>query len=143
MPQYPLPEILNGKCTQSDYTHWLYYKAAVHVKRDKKRGNNKATTHDYREAIHKAVLKGGDKDAYTGMPLDWSLIRKYNNDEAKKGKRKYKKKFADLPTVDHEDEGMGAPSFKICSWRTNDCKNDLTVDELIKFCKIFLCHQNK
>jgi len=141
MPRYELPKVLEGKCSQGDYTHWLYGKAAAHVKRDKKRGNAGATTQAYRDAIHKAVCEGGDVDAYTGRPLQWNLIRSYDNAESKSGKRGYKRGFADLPTVDHEDDGMGEPKFKICSWRTNDCKNDLTVDELIEFCQEFLAHQ--
>jgi hypothetical protein len=141
MPRYELPKVLEGKCSQQDYTHWLYGKAAAHVKRDKKRSNMQATTETYKVAIHKAVCEGGDLDAYTGRPLRWDLIRRYDNEESKAGKREYKKSFADLPTVDHEDDGMGAPKFKICSWRTNDCKNDLTVDELVVFCQEFLAHQ--
>jgi len=143
MSKYLLPDVLKGKCSQENYTHWLYGKAAAHVKRDKNRGNNKASADVYREAIHNAVSEGGDKDAYTGLPLKWDLIRTYNNDESKKGKREYKKQFADLPTVDHEDDGMGEPKFKICSWRTNDCKNDLTIGELITFCDQFLTFQKK
>ncbi|MCH7666911.1 MAG: hypothetical protein IH936_13415 [Acidobacteria bacterium] len=30
-------------------------------------------------AIHNAVLDGGDRDAYTGEKLDWSLISTYDN----------------------------------------------------------------
>ncbi|MGD0349374.1 MAG: hypothetical protein ABSB84_03545 [Verrucomicrobiota bacterium] len=141
MAKYNLPGVLEGKCSQKDYTHWLYGKAAAHVKRDKKRGNPNATAEAYRMAIHKAVLENGHVDAYTGCPLRWELIRTYDNDESKQGKRGYKKKFADLPTVDHEDDGMCEPRFKICSWRTNDCKNDLTVEELVEFCRAFLEHQ--
>ncbi len=141
MIQYPLPSNLQGKCKQEDYTHWLRWKAHAHVKRDTKRGNRTASAASYRDAIHRAVCKGGDRDAYTGRPLRWDLIRKYNNKDSKKGKRAYKKRFADLPTVDHEDDGLGKPKFKMCSWRTNDCKNDLTVRELLRFCEQFLAHQ--
>ncbi len=139
--RFPVPEVLKGKCTQQDYTHWLYNKASAHVKRDRKRGNDIATPALYREAIHEAVSRGGDRDAFTGEPLRWDLIRTYDNEESKKGRREYKKRFADLPSVDHLDDGMGQPNFAICSWRTNDCKNDLTVDELIEFCEAFLKFQ--
>jgi hypothetical protein len=119
----------------------LHWKAVAHVRRDKKRGNRVATVPLYKKAIHEAVCKGGTRDAYTGRSLDWSLIRTYNNDESKKGRREYKKRFADLPTVDHEGDGTGHPQFQICSWRTNDCKNDLTVEELKIFCQQFLKHR--
>jgi hypothetical protein len=143
MPRYTLPALLEGKCSQEDYTHWLYLKAAAHVKRDKKRGNLTATKQAYRDAIHKAVCEGGDLDAYNGQPLRWDLIRTYDNQKAKSGKRNYKKLFAELPTIDHEDDGMGEPLFKICSWKTNDCKNDLSITELIEFCDQLLAHQKK
>ena len=142
MPQFPLPRVLEGKCSQEDYTHWLYGKAAAHVRRDSKRGNTIVTTQLYRDAIHKAVLQGGDRDAYTGRPLRWDQIRTYDNEQAKAGRREYKKQFADLPTVDHEDDGRGEPKVRICSWRTNDCKNDLSIEELKKFCDEFLKFQN-
>jgi len=135
---YELPKPLEGKCSLKDYNRWLRYKAVAHVKRDKKRGNTDAKIPMYREAIHKAVCNGGDRDAYTGRPLRWDLISTYDNKQAKAGKKAYKKKFADLPTVDHQGEGQGHPQFRICSWRTNDCKSDLTLEELTDFCECFL-----
>lgn len=74
------------------------------------------------------------KDAYTGEVLDWNLLSEWKNDNAKAGKRKYKKEFALLPTVDHVGE-RGVAKFKICVWRTNDAKNDLSLNKLIDFCK--------
>lgn len=143
MAKYLLPNVLEGKCSQEDYTHWLYGKAAAHVKRDKRRGNPNATTVVYRNAIHEAVCKGGDRDAYTGRPLRWDLIRTYDNEQSRTGRREYKKQLADLPTIDHVDDGMGEPDFKICSWRANDCKNDLTLKELVEFCEVFLEFQKR
>ena len=35
-----------------------------------------------------------------------------------------------LPTVDHVDPESTEADFRICGWRTNDCKNDLTITEL-------------
>jgi len=106
MRKYALPDVLKGKCSQQDYTHWVRSKAAAHVKRDKKRGNKTAAAITYRDAIHHAVCQGGDKDAYTGRPLRWDLIRTYDNEKSKVGKRDYKKELADLPTVDHVDDGI-------------------------------------
>ena len=140
---FSLPSCLVGKCSQTDYTHWLYGKAAAHVKRDKKRGNPTCDTNSYRRAIHAAVCAGGDRDAFTGQLLHWNLIRRYNNTESKAGKREYKKQFALLPTVDHLDDGLGLPKFAICGWRTNDCKGDLSVEELAEFCRAFLKQQER
>lgn len=136
--KYTLPPVLTGKCSEKDYVHWLTYKAAAHVRRDQKRGNTAATTPSYRAAIHAAVCSGGHLDAYTGKPLDWGLIRKYNNKDAKAGGRAYKKKFANLPTVDHVGDGKGPIDLKICSWRLNDCKSDLTLEEFVEVCKTVL-----
>jgi len=68
----------------------------------------------------------------------------YNNDDAKKGGREYKKKFADLPTVDHVGGGMGPTKFKICSWRVNDSKSDLDLPEFLELCRAVLdFHESK
>jgi hypothetical protein len=112
------------------------------VKRDAKRGNPTCTNDSYRQAIHAAVMAGGDRDVYTGEPLRWDLIRTYDNTESQAGRREYKQQFALLPTVDHLDEGLGEPKFAICGWRTNDCKNDLTFEELAEFCRMFLRHMD-
>ncbi len=40
-----------------------------------------------------------------------------------------------LPSVDHVDDGMGEPNFKICAWQTNDAKNDLSYLEFLELCR--------
>ncbi len=75
--------------------------------------------------------------------MEWGLIGTYRNEESKEGKRLYWKKFQDLPTVDHIDDGMGEPRFKICSQLTNDCKSHLTHAELVQFCRnVIAYHEN-
>src|SRR5688500_11867567 len=105
---YKLPKFLNGVCAPKAYRHWLARKAKSHVRRDQNRGNHTASIEEYKQAIHRAVGRGGDRDAYTGHQLRWDLISQYNNDEAKKRGRGYKKEFGDLPTVDHVADGLGA-----------------------------------
>lgn len=139
--KYLLPEFLEGRIKPDEYRKWLQRKAQAHVRRDRKRGNNMATYAEYKSAIHKAVTAGGEYDSQTGEPLNWSLISKYDNKRSKAGGRKYKKSFALLPTVDHVGDGLGPAAFEICSWRTNDCKSDLTEQELIEFCKKVLKHK--
>lgn len=133
--EYELPTFLHDKITRLDYCHWLESKARSHVNRDRRRGNQSASVRDYKKAIHKATLDSCGNDMYTGKPLKWQLIHKYNNAKSKRGGRKYKKSFADLPTIDHGDEGKGPPNFKICSWRINDSKHDLTLKEFLAVCK--------
>lgn len=122
------------------YKKWLQRRAQSHAKQDKKylqdQGKNTKTVvvKEYKTAIHNAVCECQGKDAYTGEALDWTLLSKWNNKDAKKFKRNYKKEFALLPTVDHVVK-KGVAKFKICAWRTNDAKNDLSLNELIDFCK--------
>lgn len=40
-------------------------------------------------------------------------MSKYNNDESKQNGRHYKRLFALLPTLDHVDDGLGHPKFKV------------------------------
>lgn len=141
---YSLPPFLVNECTPEAYKKWLHRKAMAHFKRDSQRGIKNISCSLYKKAIHEAVLNGGQYDAYTGEPLDWKLISKYKNEESKDGKRKYKKKFWCLPTVDHFDENPTPPTFKICSWRLNDCKNDLNLDEFLDVCmKVIKFYKNK
>jgi hypothetical protein len=133
--KYALPQFLAGRCSQTAYERWLRAKAAAHVKRDRKRGNAAAIGEPYRVAIHAAVVASGGNDCYTGEPLEWERISTYCNDESQARRRAYKRELALLPTVDHVGDGLGAPDFRICAWRTNDCKNDLSHDELLAFCR--------
>jgi len=135
MRKYQLTNKLATLIEQDVYERWLHRKALVHVKRDRNRGNTSATNESYKIAIHKAVCESGGKDAYTKEKLDWSLLSKYNNEQSKKHGRYYKKQFALLPSVDHVGDGTGEAGFKICSWRTNDAKNDLSYFEFVELCK--------
>jgi len=141
--KYPLPPFLKDRCSEQVYLRWLSRKAKAHVKRDRARENSSATGEEYKNAIHKAVVTSDGLDDYTGEALDWNLISLYNNEEAKKGRRAYKKKFAKLPTVDHVGDGTGPADFVICTWRTNDCKNDLPRAEFVEFCRAVITHSDR
>jgi hypothetical protein len=80
------------------------------------------------------------RDAYTGERLDWTLLSKYNNEESKAGRHGYKSGFALLPTVDHVSAGATEANFRICGWRTNDAKNDLSLEAFIELCQKVLSH---
>lgn len=141
--KYQAPSFLDGLHDQAAYERWLHRKAMAHVRRDRKRGNETATVSEYKQAIHAAVIESRGNDSYTGEPLDWSLLSKYSNDESKEFRREYKRLFQLLPSVDHVGDGLGPADFKICSWRTNDCKNDLSHEELVEFCKLVISHSGK
>lgn len=125
---------------QTVYKKWLQRRAQSLAKRDRKylqsqeKDPRTVVVKEYKTAIHDAVCECQGKDTYTGEALDWTLLSEWDNEKAKADKRKYKKEFALLPTVDHVDE-LGVAKFKICAWRTNDAKNDLSLNELIDFCK--------
>jgi hypothetical protein len=138
--KYPFPDFLANQCTPDAYRRWLHRKAAAHRKRDRARGNAEAMIEAYKRAIHAAVLHSHGLDDYTGQPLRWDLISKYDNEASKAGKRFYKQSFGDLPSVDHVGSGIGEPGFKICAWRTNDAKNDLPYDEFVALCRRVIDH---
>jgi hypothetical protein len=110
------------------------------VRRDRKRGNTKATNAAYKVAIHRAVQCCGGHDHYTGEHLDWSLLSKYRNAESKAQGRRYKATLALLPSADHVGDGLGEADFKICAWRTNNAKNDLSHDDFVALCRRVVAH---
>jgi hypothetical protein len=135
-----LPEFLIGKVSAEQYARWLDRKAATHVKRDRKRDFDGAAGAAYRDAIHQAVLLSEGRDAYTGEDLHWELLSEYDNEKSKAGRSAYKASFGLLPTVDHLDTAASAKSFRICAWRTNDAKNDLSHGSFLELCERALRH---
>ena len=141
MPRkYQLPEDFSRRCDQVTYERWLQRKAAAHFRRDRRRGNDTATIATYKQAIHDAVVQSSGLDEYTGEALDWGKISKYDNEESRKGGRIFKASLALLPTVDHVGDGLGAPDFAICAWRTNDAKNDLSYSDFLALCRRVIAH---
>ena len=135
---YPFPSFLEGRTTRAIYMRWLQRKAEAHVRRDRKRVTWPITVSAYKQAIHAAVLKSEGLDFYTGEALDWSLISTYDNEASREGRTHYKAGFALLPSVDHiagDDPGY---DFVICGWRTNDCKNDLSLGQFVAVCRMVL-----
>ena len=140
--KHTMPIFLQGVVSAEVYERWLNRKAMAHVKRDRARGHDptSATRTLYKEAIHAAVLVSEGRDAYTGEALHWHLISTYDNDESKLGRHTYKARFALLPSVDHIDAGSTEASFRICAWRTNDAKNDLSVAAFLDLCRLVVAH---
>lgn len=130
---YPVPAALG--IPQETYIRWLRRKAAAHVKRDRKRCEHSIMGEEYRRLIHAAVCRHGTHDYYTGEKLEWKLVSTYSNEESRLGRSGYKAGFALLPTVDHVPGKDGRYDFVICSWRTNDAKNDLGHAEFIELCR--------
>jgi hypothetical protein len=141
--KYAVPEWLAKKeVVQEAYNRWLSRKAKAHVKRDRKR-KTPATIEEYKHAIHGAVQSCQGLDAYTGEDLRWDLLGRYNNEASKSGRSKYKAEFGLLPTVDHAGSGDSVADFKICAWRTNDAKCDLSYEKFVELCQLVLKHHDK
>lgn len=121
------------------YDRWLSRKAAALARRDLKRGHQ-CTAKQYKEMIHTAVMRSDGKDEYTGEALAWELISTYNNDDSKLGRHGYKAGFALLPTIDHEVAESTVASFRICGWRTNDSKHDLSLESFLELCEKMLIY---
>ena len=139
--KYQIPDFVASKgVTQTAYQKWLHGRAVAHVIRDKRRGNTTATNEVYKMALHHAVRCCGGYDYYTGEVLDWSLLCRYSNEESKAQGRHYKAKFALLPSVDHVGDGFGEADFKICAWRTNDAKSDLSHNDFVALCRNVVAH---
>ena len=132
--KHQFPEFLIGRVTPDAYERWLKRKAAAHVKRDRKREFFGVSGESYRDAIHAAVVVSEGRDAYTGEDLDWHRISEYDNGEAQAGRHAYKAGFELLPTVDHVEASSTSANFLICGWRTNDAKNDLSLDAFVDLC---------
>lgn len=122
------------------YKKWLIGRARAHVKRDRARHIEQANETTYRTAIHAAVLASQGRDCYTGEMLDWHLCGTYDNAESKLGRHAYKARFNLMPTVDHHEAAATVASFKICAWRTNDSKHDLTQEAFIELCRKVVAH---
>ena len=138
MKKYQLPGFLVGVITQERCERWLQRKSMSHSRRDKHRGNHRAKNADYKVAIHDAIVQSKGLDSYTKEKLDWTLLGKWNNEEAKKRGRQHKREFYLLPSADHTNDGRGKPEFKICAMLTNDVKSDLSHEELLDFCEKLL-----
>lgn len=135
-----LPYFLEGKLAEEVYIRWVKNRADAHVKRDRLRNHVDAKRSAYRQLIHAAVVASKGRDFYTGEMLDWHLLGTYNNAESKLGRHAYKRGFGLLPSVDHLDAAATTAEIRICAWRTNDAKHDLTTTELIELSRRILEH---
>ncbi len=142
-PSKPLPEYLQGTITKGYYNVWLREKTGEILEKDRKRNRpcaNGATFTLYENTIHEAVCNGGEKDPFTGEPLQWELIEEWDAKKAKDN-RAYVKRFLLMPTLDHCDPAGETVDFEICSWKINSCKNCQTPAEFIAMCRKIIAHR--
>ena len=134
--KYPVPQHISDLgISQESFGRWLDRVTNAHLIRDRKHTGEKIVPAVYREAIYRAVADGSDRDYYTGEQLDWKLLRYFSKGDGKGRDQRL------VPTVDHEGLSTKAPVFRICSLRSNKCKSDCTVQELLAFCEAFIKHQ--
>lgn len=134
-----------ARCDQAKYDRWLKGKAKSHVVRDRKRARKNmpyATIVQYKQMIHSAVCESKG-DFYTGLPLDWSLISKWDSASAKRGGAEHKRSFANLPTVDHTLDEQGNLKFVICASYVNAAKGDLSIPDFYLLCESVLEHRSR
>jgi len=136
--KYPVPDHLKKLgISQDAFGNWLDRVSRAHIRRDRRRLKVRIRPEVYRKAIHAAVCDGADRDCYTGESLDWRLLRYFSKtDGAGRDQRR-------IPTVDHEGLSADAPIFRICSLRTNKCKSDYSVEEVLEFCDAFIKRQRR
>lgn len=118
--KYELPPFLKDTVViRQVYVRWLGRKARAHARRDGRRWERTMRLSDYKQAIHRPVLRSRGQDFYTHEPLDWHLLSEYDNEDSKHLGGEYKRRFAFLPTVGHVDPESREVDFQICGWRTN------------------------
>ncbi|MEA5416605.1 hypothetical protein [Synechococcus sp. BA-132 BA5] len=109
-------------------------KAVTLCKRDQKRGGT-GNVQQYRLAIHDAVLASEGCDHWTGEPLDWQLIRTYDNNETAARKGAHKKQYAMLPTIDHRTLPLSGRQEAIAI--EADSTAACPLQGLVRRCRIF------
>jgi hypothetical protein len=142
--KYPLPSLLEGIATVSQYDKWLNNKADtlrrhdLKMKRPFARECSKAV---YKQKIHEAIMNSDGKDPFTGDVLRWDLVEEWKS----KGKGKtagnkisrsgaFDKEFFLKPVVDHCNPYGDTPEFEICSWIVNESKSIMTPEEYVALC---------
>lgn len=136
--KYPIPDFLE-RCgiDQNHYGRWLDKVTNAITRRDQKRLKQPLSKACFRCAIHNAVCDGGDRDYYTGEKLNWKLLQHFN------GIAVPERKHHEVPSVDHDRVHPTKPIFRICSLRTNKCKSDYSIEEVLAFCEAFVAKQKK
>jgi hypothetical protein len=152
--KYPLPPCLAGVCSAPKYHKWLTCKADQLQKRDKKLNRpyaQKLSQADYKMKIHEAVMKNDGFDPYTGDPLRWDLIGKWDDNQESPLKacrsfpgstryRAMKREFFLLPVIDHVDPDASNLEMEIVSWIVNEGKSRMTPEEYIRLCAKVIGH---
>lgn len=136
--KYQPPPWMAEHLSPTAYNNWLLGKAQSLCRRDYERGGN-YTASEAKADVHTAIAACGGRDYWTGEQLRWDLLGNYDSDESGWQGASYKRARAMQPTIDHRNSEPIC-DFVICSWRTNDAKHDMSIEELKEFCRLVLEH---
>ena len=147
MKKYKIPEfVIKFGIDQKDYIKWLENKARTHYNRDRKhfseKFNSKIKPKEYKMAIHNAVIKSDGKCFYTDEELAWNKINKFGSLSENNTRDYDKRKYELLPTLEHIDRSVHNLNFAIVSWKVNDAKNNLNIEEFLELCKLVISKEN-
>jgi hypothetical protein len=130
--KWSIPECLKPTLSDEDaFRKWLDRKAASVRKRDMKRNLPVHSLSAMKEAIVDAIERSEGRDFYTGEALDWHLISTWVGAEEGTSASVYRRRFWNLPSIDHDFTDPAKTAFHLCSWRMNDSKNDQTIEEFL------------
>ncbi len=141
--KYPLPPLLSGVLSVSEYDKLLNCKADSLRKRDLKlkrpfpRTCSKAV---YKQKINAAILASDGKDPYTRDALRWDLLATWDKKKEAllclgPAADVFNKEYFLMPTVDHCDPYADELNFEICSWIVNSSKTLMNPQEYVDLCR--------
>jgi hypothetical protein len=136
--KYQPPPWVAEHMDAATYTRYVKRMARGAFLRDVK-GGGTYSIEEAADAIHGAVLANEGRDHWTGEPMRWDLLGRYDSSESALRGGAYKKELAMKPTIDHRNSEPVC-DFVICAWRTNDAKHDMSIDELKECCRLVLEH---
>ena len=119
------------------YVEWLERQAQNCRTRDSK--GARRPIDEYREAIHKAVLKSNGVDYYTGEPLEWNRL---NHDKPMGGGQHNHRIRGRYPSVDHY-HGVDRLQYRICAGSVNHAKGALSHQQFVTLCRKVAQHHSE
>lgn len=130
-----VPEFVRARgISCARYSAWLSRQALTCKQRDPLERRQPIVA--YRDAIHKAVLRSGGRDEYTGDPLEWNRL---NHARPTTGGRRSHRIKGHYPSVDHY-QGTGVLSYRICSGEVNFAKGALDHQQFVAMCRKVAAH---
>ena len=119
------------------YNEWLERQAQNCRNRDTR--GLRQPIDQYREAIHRAVLKSNGLDCYTGEELEWNRL---NHDKPVGGGQRNHRIMGRYPSVDHY-YGTDRLEYRICAGSVNHAKGALDHQQFVELCRKVVQHHEQ